>query len=116
MGRKTMTEEEIRASIESRYPGMLERLGVDTDRQIALDHDITRAYVGSMRKSLGIDPAPTSARATVQRVNLSGTVTVRNAAGDVLGDEIPCKVSITLPAGVEASDVHDGIARLQAKG
>lgn len=52
--RESMTDEQRRAAIAERYPGMLERLGNESDSKIATDFGITKGAVQSIRDSLDI--------------------------------------------------------------
>lgn len=54
LGRPKLDDEQRRARLRKRYPGMLERLGCESDNSIAKDFGITRARVGVFRRQLGI--------------------------------------------------------------
>ena len=51
------TREEYRAWAEVRYPGMLERLGKESDTVVGHSHGVTRARIQQIRAKLGIASA-----------------------------------------------------------
>ena len=57
--RRPLTPEErteaYRRKIEKRCPGMIERLGVDSDLNISLDYNVSRQRVHQIRQRLGIE-------------------------------------------------------------
>lgn len=59
------TKEKFREETEKRYPGMVAKMGVISDAQIAKEYKITRAYVGYQRKRCGIQACPTPAKKIV---------------------------------------------------
>jgi hypothetical protein len=56
-GRPRVDEHEFQASLEYRHPGILGRIGVDTDASIARDYDLSRERVRQYRSRLGVDRA-----------------------------------------------------------
>lgn len=54
LGRPPLDDAERLARLRERYPGILERLGEESDVRIARSYDISRALVGKIRKEWNI--------------------------------------------------------------
>ena len=57
-GPARLDDDEIRLSFEQRHPGILNKLGVLPDSQIACHYGVSRQRIFSMRKRLSISRAP----------------------------------------------------------
>lgn len=72
------TPEEVRErfaqNVDIRYPGMLPRLGQDTDLEVALGYGISRQRVHQIRSRLGIDASFAPYTPTKEDVALLGTL------------------------------------------
>ncbi len=105
---KPMDDEQRRARLQERYPGMLKRLGVDSDSQIARDHGVTRALVGRYRSELEIDPAKAPAPVPTTRLKFEGEIAIRDATHRVIARKT-IAVSVTVPAATV--DASSGVLR-----
>lgn len=80
---RRQTDAQFKASVERRHPGLVARLGVDSDHDVARTYGICRQRIGQIRKRLGIAAADVSALYARERAPwepLLGTMMDRDIA------------------------------------
>ena len=93
-----------RTRLEANYPGMAEKLGTVSDREVGEQFDVSAQSVNNHRRMLGIDKAKRVSLGSKKDQRITALESAINEALAVLGDEDGPQAIAILTAALEPSD------------